>query len=118
MPSRSRRSMKVSGPKSRRRAHQPISVTRSPTFSLRSAPHECVRSRFPRFSIIKNVLWSLYFGLRSRATETDYFLKRTKYKAQKTKHNCDRINSEEHRPSVYINRLTINAAPFIRSNTK
>ena len=42
-PSRSRRSMKVTPPWSRRCATQPQSVTSSPAWSSRSSPHACVR---------------------------------------------------------------------------
>ena len=52
-PSRSRRSMNVSGPKSRFFATQPISTTCRPLVLSRSSPHECVRSRSPKTSSIK-----------------------------------------------------------------
>jgi len=52
-PSRSRRSMNVSGPKSRFFATHPISTTSRPTCVSRSSPHVCVRSKFPKVSNIK-----------------------------------------------------------------
>src|SRR5439155_246158 len=47
IPSRSRRSMKITPPRSRRVAAQPMRVTLWPTCSSRSAPQRCVRVRSP-----------------------------------------------------------------------
>ena len=50
MPARSRRSMKMSWPRSRRRCTQPIRTTSLSASDARSAPQYCVRFRFPRVS--------------------------------------------------------------------
>src|SRR6266508_3566596 len=52
MPSRSRRSTKISPPWSRRRKAQPISVTVLPTSPAPSAPQLWVRFQLPRGSVL------------------------------------------------------------------
>src|SRR6266581_4531396 len=99
MPPRSLKSMNVSGPKSLRRAHQPINVTRSPASVERKAPHECVRLRFPRFSII-DCQWSVVGGQLS-------------YYSQLTTDNW-RVSKQDRSP-VDINRLPIDSTSILRS---
>src|SRR5215207_7375924 len=63
MPSRSRRSTNVKGPKSRRTATQPISTTSRPASGARNSPHECVRSNSPRWSRLIGMIPSNYLQL-------------------------------------------------------
>src|ERR687888_422657 len=99
--------MKVRGPKSLRRAHQPISVTCSPTFSLRSAPHECVRSRLLRFSIIESEPPAVA-GSWSCVPQT-LFESRDQPPATAGGSDC---SLEQHRPSINIYRLAIDPPAF------
>ncbi len=49
-PSRSRKCMKMTPPRSRRRCTQPISSTRAPASAALNWPHVCVRRRSPKKS--------------------------------------------------------------------